>query len=63
MLDIFECEVIRKAEKLIDLLHLIALHVGQEAKTDEIPSSPNGISRTILEVYPKFSSKVNVYIR
>jgi len=63
MRDILEYEGIRKAGKLMDLLRLIALQVGQEVKIDEISSSLKGISRNTVEVYLDLLSKVFVIYR
>lgn len=63
MRDILEYEGIRKASKLMDLLRLIALQVGQEVKIDEISSSLKGISRNTVEVYLDLLSKVFVIYR
>ncbi len=56
--DILEYGGIKKADKIMDLLRLIAFQVGKEVNVDELASSLKGISRNTIENYLDLLSKV-----
>ncbi|MBI1837738.1 MAG: ATP-binding protein [Flavobacteriia bacterium] len=56
--DILEYQGIKKANKIIDLLRLIAFQVGKEVNIDELALNLKGISRNTIEVYLDLLSKV-----
>ena len=58
--DILAYEVIKKADKLIDLLRLIAFQIGNEVSIDELAMNLKGISRNTIESYLDLLSKVFV---
>ena len=49
--DILVFEGIKKADKIIDLLRLIALQIGCEVSIDELAKNLKGISRNTIESY------------
>ena len=61
--DILAYDGIRKADKIYDLLRLIAYQVGQEVNMDELASSLKGISRNTVEHYLDLLSKVFIVYR
>lgn len=58
--DILEYEGIRKANKLFDLLRLLAWQVGKDVSVDELAGQLKSISRNTIEVYLDLLSKVFV---
>lgn len=56
--DILEFEGIRKADKIMDLLRLLAFQVGKEVNVEELASSLKGVSRNTVENYLDLLSKV-----
>jgi predicted AAA+ superfamily ATPase len=58
--DILAYEGIKKADKLIDLLRLIAFQIGNEVSIDELATNLKGISRNTIESYLDLLSKVFV---
>jgi len=58
--DILEFGGIKKADKIMDLLRLIAFQVGKEVNVEELASSLKGISRNTVESYLDLLSKVFV---
>ena len=56
--DILAFEGIKKADKIIDLLRLIAFQIGKEVSIDELAKSLKGISRNTVENYLDLLSKV-----
>ncbi len=56
--DILEYEGVKKSDKLIDLLRLIAFQVGKEINIEELASNLKGISRNTVESYLDLLSKV-----
>jgi predicted AAA+ superfamily ATPase len=58
--DILAYEGIKKADKLIDLLRLIAFQIGNEVSIDELAMNLKGISRNTIESYLDLLSKVFV---
>jgi uncharacterized protein len=58
--DILEYEGIRKANKLFDLLRLVAWQVGKDVSVDELANQLKSISRNTVEVYLDLLSKVFV---
>lgn len=56
--DILEYEGIKKADKIMDLLRLIAFQVGKEVSVEELANSLKGISRNTVEAYLDLLSKV-----
>jgi predicted AAA+ superfamily ATPase len=56
--DILEYEGVRKSDKIMDLLRLIAFQVGKEVSLDELASNLKGISRNTVERYLDLLSKV-----
>lgn len=58
--DILTYNGIKKANKLMDLLRLIAFQIGQEVSIDEVASNLKGISRNTVESYLDLLEKVFV---
>lgn len=58
--DILEFEGIRKSDKIMDLLRLIAFQVGKEVNVEELANSLKGITRNTVENYLDLLSKVFV---
>ena len=58
--DILEYNGIRKADKLFDLLHLLAYQVGKEVSVDELAGQLKSISRNTVDQYLDLLSKVFV---
>lgn len=58
--DILAYDGIKKADKIIDLLRLIAFQIGNEVSIDELATSLKGISRNTIESYLDLLSKVFV---
>lgn len=58
--DLLEFGGIRKSEKIMDLLRLIAFQVGNEVNIDELAANLKGISRNTIETYLDLLSKVFV---
>ena len=56
--DILAYEGIKKADKIIDLLRLIAFQIGTEVSMDELAMNLKGISRNTIESYLDLLSKV-----
>ncbi len=56
--DILVYEGIKKADKIIDLLRLIALQIGHEVSIDELAKNLKGISRNTIESYLDLLTKV-----
>ncbi len=56
--DILEFEGIKKANKIMDLLRLIAFQIGKEVNIEELANSLKGISRNTVENYLDLLSKV-----
>ncbi len=56
--DILEYQGIKKSDKIIDLLRLIAFQVGKEVDVTELSNSLKGISRNTVENYLDLLSKV-----
>ena len=56
--DILEYEGVRKSEKIMDLLRLIAFQIGSEVNVDELANSLKDISRNTVENYLDLLSKV-----
>jgi predicted AAA+ superfamily ATPase len=56
--DILAYEGIKKADKIIDLLRLIAFQIGTEVSIDELAMNLKGISRNTIESYLDLLSKV-----
>jgi predicted AAA+ superfamily ATPase len=56
--DILVFEGIKKADKIIDLLRLIALQIGCEVSIDELAKNLKGISRNTIESYLDLLTKV-----
>ncbi len=56
--DILEYEGIKKSDKIMDLLRLIAFQVGKEVNLEELASGLQGISRNTVESYLDLLSKV-----
>ncbi len=56
--DILAFEGIKKADKIIDLLRLIAFQIGKEVSIDELAKNLKGISRNTVESYLDLLSKV-----
>jgi uncharacterized protein len=56
--DILVYEGIKKADKIIDLLRLIAFQIGKEVSLDELAKNLKGISRNTIESYLDLLSKV-----
>ncbi len=56
--DILVYDGIRKADKLLDLLRLIAFQIGKEVNVEELSKQLKGISRNTVEHYLDLLSKV-----
>jgi predicted AAA+ superfamily ATPase len=56
--DILEFEGIKKSNKIMDLLRLIAFQVGSEVNIEELANNLKGISRNTVENYLDLLSKV-----
>jgi predicted AAA+ superfamily ATPase len=56
--DILVFEGIKKADKIIDLLRLIAFQIGNEVSIDELAKNLKGISRNTIERYLDVLTKV-----
>lgn len=56
--DILVFEGIKKADKIIDLLRLMALQIGYEVSIDELAKNLKGISRNTIESYLDLLTKV-----
>lgn len=56
--DILVYEGIKKADKIIDLLRLIAFQIGKDVSIDELAKSLKGISRNTIESYLDLLTKV-----
>ncbi|MCF6352995.1 MAG: ATP-binding protein [Cyclobacteriaceae bacterium] len=56
--DILEYEGVKKSDKLIDLLRLIAFQIGKEVNVEELANNLKGISRNTVESYLDLLSKV-----
>ena len=56
--DILVFEGIKKADKIIDLLRLMALQIGCEVSIDELAKNLKGISRNTIESYLDLLTKV-----
>jgi uncharacterized protein len=56
--DILEFEGVRKSEKIMDLLRLIAFQVGKEVNVEELANNLKGISRNTVENYLDLLEKV-----
>lgn len=61
--DILEYNGIRKSDKLLDLLRLLALQTGKEVSIDELANGLKGISRNTVEQYMDLLSKVFVIFK
>lgn len=58
--DILSYNGIKKANKLIDLLRLIAMQIGNEVSLEELASNLKGITRNTVETYLDLLEKVFV---
>jgi len=58
--DILEFDGIKKSDKIMDLLRLIAFQIGKEVSVDELAKNLKGISRNTVESYLDLLSKVFV---
>lgn len=58
--DLLEYDGVRRSDKLMDLLRLIAFQIGKEVSLDELASGLKGISRNTVETYLDLLSKVFV---
>jgi len=58
--DILAYDGIKKADKIIDLLRLIAFQIGGEVSMDELANNLKGVSRNTIESYLDLLSKVFV---
>ena len=58
--DILAFQGIKKADKIMDLLRLIAFQLGGEVSLDELATSLKGISRNTIEAYLDLLTKVFV---
>ena len=58
--DILEFQGVKKADKIMDLLRLLAYQVGKEVNVEELASNLKGISRNTVESYLDLLSKVFV---
>jgi len=56
--DLLEYDGIRRADKIMDLLKLIAFQIGKEVNVTELANNLNGISRNTVEMYLDLLSKV-----
>lgn len=58
--DILAFQGIKKSDKIMDLLRLVAFQVGSEVSIDELASNLKGISRNTIETYLELLAKVFV---
>lgn len=58
--DLLEFNGVRKADKIADLLRLLAFQVGKEVNVEELANQLKGISRNTVEIYLDLLSKVFV---
>ncbi len=58
--DILSFDGIRKSEKIMDLLRLVAFQIGKEVSIEELASQLKGISRNTVENYLDLLTKVFV---
>lgn len=58
--DLLEYDGVRRSDKLMDLLRLIAFQIGKEVSLDELANGLKGISRNTVETYLDLLSKVFV---
>lgn len=58
--DILSYNGIKKANKLLDLLRLVAMQIGSEVSLEELASNLKGISRNTVETYLDLLEKVFV---
>lgn len=56
--DILEFEGIRRADKIMDILRLLAFQIGHEVNVEELAKNVKGISRNTVENYLDLLSKV-----
>lgn len=56
--DILEYDGIRKSNKIVDLLRMLAMQIGKEVNIEELARSLKGISRNTIEHYLDLLSKV-----
>lgn len=56
--DVLAFQGIRKADKIMDLLRLLAFQVGKEVNIDELANNLKGVSRNTVENYLDLLSKV-----
>lgn len=56
--DILEFDGIRRADKIMDILRMLAFQIGREVNVDELASNAKGISRNTVENYLDLLSKV-----
>jgi predicted AAA+ superfamily ATPase len=61
--DVLVFDGLRKADKLLDILRLIALQIGKEVSIDELANGVKGITRNTLERYLDILEKVFVIYR
>lgn len=61
--DILTFNNLRKADKILSILRLIALQIGKEVSLDELSNSLKGISRNTIESYLDVLEKVFVVYR
>lgn len=61
--DILEFEGVRKSEKIMDLLRLIAFQVGKEVNVEELAINLKGISRNTVENYLDLLEKVFIIFK
>jgi predicted AAA+ superfamily ATPase len=58
--DILAFQGIKKSDKILDLLRLVAFQIGSEVSIDELASNLKGISRNTIETYLELLTKVFV---
>ena len=58
--DILNYNGIKKADKLLDLLRLLAMQIGNQVSIDELASNLKGITRNTVETYLDLLEKVFV---
>ncbi|WP_239540955.1 ATP-binding protein [Cryomorpha ignava] len=56
--DILEFEGIRRADKIMDILRMLAFQIGREVNVEELAKNAKGISRNTVENYLDLLSKV-----
>lgn len=61
--DILEYEGVRKSDKIMDLLRLVAFQIGKEVSIEELANSLNSISRNTVEAYLDLLEKVFIIYR